>query len=313
MQDRLLQRFGRCSSTPLGICRQEVRALATRGRTLSRCSLCRLWNSFLRRVRSSGTAPLAWHHTSGAPLHMSNKAGPMGKESGGRVTFFKVLLRTKRDMWSPLAPADWLHGYIAGRRRESAVLIRQVTTWRLERLGMKSLTAFHDLTNAFGSVRWEAMDRAAARLLGPNCLLGEQRYRLATPTIPGMDGDWVAFLPDDSLAACCGRRVGRSQDNCLHGILGWVEVLTFHYHSMQTTQPNRLLLSLERMSRLAKRVRCSNDVLTEHWRLMVSRRTEGKRSSSCTCLERVRSQIAAVRDGKVSLPGKGRHTCEARG
>ena len=42
---------------------------------------------------------------------------------------------------------------------------------------------------------------------------------------------------------------GRSQDNCLHGILGRVEGLTFHYHSTQTTQPNRLLLSLGRMSR----------------------------------------------------------------
>ena len=54
---------------------------------------------------------------------------------------------------------------------------------------MKSLTVFHDLTNAFGSVKWEAMDRAAERLLGPNCYLGQQRYRLATTTIPGMDGD----------------------------------------------------------------------------------------------------------------------------
>ena len=59
------------------------------------------------------------------------------------------------------------------------------------------------------------MDRAAAALLGPNHLLGQQRYRLATTTIPGNDGDislkigegglmgdplmvalfWVTFLP----------------------------------------------------------------------------------------------------------------------
>ena len=147
---------------PLGICRQEVRALATRGRKLSRCSPC--MEKLLCRVRSSGTAPLAWHHSSGAPLHNSNKAGPKGKRvvhvlpSAGKQ-FFKVLLRTKRDMWSPLVPADWLHGYIPGRRRESAVLIRQVTTRRLERLGMKSLTAFHDLTNAFGSRRWTDLQR----------------------------------------------------------------------------------------------------------------------------------------------------------
>ena len=179
-----------------------------------------LVEKLLCRVRSSGTAPLAWHHSSGAPLHKSNKAGTKGKRvvhvlpSVGKQ-FFKVLLRTQRDMWSPPAPADWLHGYIPGKRRESAVLIRQVTTWRPERLGMKSLTASHDLANAFGSVKWEAMDRAAERLLGPNCFLGQQRYRLATTTIPSMDGDitlkigegglmgdplmvalfWVAFLP----------------------------------------------------------------------------------------------------------------------
>ena len=202
-----------------------------------------LMEKLLCRVRSSGTAPLGWHHSSGAPLHKSNKAGPKGKRvvhvlpSVGKQ-FFEVLLRTKRDMWSPPAPADWLHGYILGGRRESAVLIRQVTTWKLERLGMKPLTAFHDLTNAFGSVKWEAMDRAAASLLVPNFLLGQQRYRLATTTIPGMDGDitlkigqgrlmgdplMVAlFWVDDSLAACCGRRgSGVRTTACMASLVGW--------------------------------------------------------------------------------------------
>ena len=65
-----------------------------------------------------------------------------------------------------------------GGERESAVLIRQVTTWRLARIGLKSLTAFHDLTKAFGPVKWEAMDRAVASLLGPNALIGQLRYRI---------------------------------------------------------------------------------------------------------------------------------------
>ena len=83
---------------------------------------------------------------------------------------------------------------------------------------MEAGTTWTEVThssNAFGSVKWEAMDRAAAALLGPNHLLGQQRYRLATTTIPGNDGDislkigegglmgdplmvalfWVAFLP----------------------------------------------------------------------------------------------------------------------
>ena len=122
-----------------------------------------LLERLLCRVRSSCAAPLAWHHSSGAPLHKSNKAGSKGKRvvhvlpSIGKQ-FVKVLLGTRRDGWMPPAPADWLHGYILGRRRESAILIRQATTWRLERLGLKSLTAFHDLTNAFGSVKWEAIE-----------------------------------------------------------------------------------------------------------------------------------------------------------
>ena len=139
------------------------------------------------------------------------QGGPQGKRV---VHFFKVLPRTKRDMWSPPAPAV---GCMDASREgdESRRSIRQVATWRLEPLGMKSLTAFHDLTNAFRSVKWEAMDRAAERPLGPNCLLGQQRYRLATTTIwawmgispskigeGGLMGDpltaalfWVAFLP----------------------------------------------------------------------------------------------------------------------
>ena len=50
----------------------------------------------------------------------------------------------------------------AGRRRESAVLIRQVTTWRLDRIGLKSLTAFHDLTNHLDRLsgrRWTGLWR----------------------------------------------------------------------------------------------------------------------------------------------------------
>ena len=191
-----------------------------------------LVKKLLCRVRSSGTAPLAWHHSSGALLHKSNKAGPKGKivvhvlPSVGKQ-FFKVLLRTKRDMWSPPAPADWLHGYIPGRRRESAVLIRQVTTWRLERLGMKSLTAFHDLANAFGSVKWEVMDRAAARLLGPNCLLGQQRCRLVTIAILGMDGDITlkigegGLMGDPLMVALFCVAFLPSTIRCMASLVGW--------------------------------------------------------------------------------------------
>ena len=245
-----------------------------------------LMENLVCRVRSSGTAPLAWHHSSGALLHKSNKVGPKGKRvvhvlpSVGKQ-FFKVLLRTKRDMWSPLAPDGWLHGYIPGRRRESAVLIRQVTTWRLERLGMKSLTDFHDLTNAFGSVKWEAMDRAAERLLGPNCLLGQQRYRLATTTIPGMDGEitlkigkggltgdplvvalfWVAFLPSTIRWQHAVADEGAESGQLLawHPCSGGRVDLSLSQYADDTTK-QIVAEPGEDVQALAKRVRCSNDV-----------------------------------------------------
>ena len=60
---------------------------------------------------------------------------------------------------------------------------------------------------------------------------------------------WVSLLPSTTRWQHAVAEEGASQDNGLHGILGLVEGLTFHYHSMQTTQPNRWLLSLGRMSR----------------------------------------------------------------
>ena len=44
-----------------------------------------LLERLLCRVESSGAAPLAWHHSSGAPLHKNNKARPEGAASGSRA------------------------------------------------------------------------------------------------------------------------------------------------------------------------------------------------------------------------------------
>ena len=305
----LLHASRNLSPAGLGIGYQRKRIEPVRTLSLLERLLC--------RVRSSCAAPLAWHHSSGAPLHKSNKAGPKGKRvvhvlpSMGKQ-FFKVLLGTRRDGWMPPAPADWLHGYIPGRRRESAILIRHASTWRLERLGLKSLTAFHDLTNAFGSVKWEAMDRAAEALLGPsNHFLGQQRYRLATTTIPGNDGNislkigegglmgdplmvalfWVSFLPStirwQQLVAEEGAESG--------------QLLAWHPWSGERMDPSlsqyaddttKQIVAMpgEDVQALAKRVQCSNDVF-ERWQLMVFHRTVGKRSSSCIWWEWALSQI----------------------
>ena len=178
----LLHASRNLSPAGLGIGYQRKRIEPVRTLSLLERLLC--------RVRSSCAAPLCvapllWSSTS-----QEQQGWPQGKESRSCVAFnwkaiFQSLAGDERGTGGRLPlPLTGCTVTFRGRRRESAILIRQATTWRLERLGLKSLTAFHDLTNAFGSVKWEAMDRAAAALLGPNHLLGQQRYRLATTTIP---------------------------------------------------------------------------------------------------------------------------------
>ena len=140
---------------------------------------------------------------------------------------------------------------------------------------------YGDLTNAFGSVKWEAMDRAAEALLGPNHFLGQQRYRLATTTIPGNDGNislkigegglmgdplmvalfWVAFLPStirwQQLVAEEGAESG--QLLAWHPWSGERMDQSLSQYADDTTK-QIVAKPGEDVQVLAKRVQCSNDV-----------------------------------------------------
>ena len=327
----LLHASRNLSPAGLGIGYQRKRIEPVRTLSLLERLLC--------RVRSSGAAPLAWHHSSGAPLHKSNKAAPRERES------FMCCLQLE----SNFSKSCWEREGTGGRRPHPltgctatfrgggvnrAILIRQATTWRLERLGLKSLTAFHDLTNVFGSVKWEAVDRAAAALLAPNHLLGQQRYRLATTTIPGNDGDislkigegglmgdplmvalfCVAFLPSTIRWQQLVEEEGAESGQLLAWhLLGRVKGWTYPCRSMPMTQPNKLWLSRVRMSRrLQSECGAPTTYLIVRWQLMVFHKIEAKRSSSCIWWERGSlADRRLVRDGKVPLPGKGCHSGEA--
>ena len=193
-------------------------------------------------------------------------------------------------------------------------------------LGLKSLTAFHDLTNAFGSVKWEAMDRAAAALLGPNHLLGQQRYRLATTTIPGNDGDislkigegglmgdplmvalfWVAFLPStirwQQLVAEEGAESG--QFLAWHPWSGERMDLSLSQYADDTTK-QIVAKPGEDVQALAKRVQCSNDVFDRALAVDGFSQNRGKEE---LLMHLVGTGSLAdrrlVREEHVSLPGK---------
>ena len=69
----------------------------------------------------------------------------------GRAFHRSVLQRGQAAM--PLAYSPWTFGSIPGRRREEAILLQLVTSWRLRRAGISHLTRMHDGVNAFLSVR----------------------------------------------------------------------------------------------------------------------------------------------------------------
>ena len=249
------------------------------------------------------------------------QGGLQGKEIGARVTFCvqAVLQSFIKDEEGHVVAAcarrlaAWIHSGKAAR-----VGGPYQASHDMERVGLLSLSAFHDLTNAFGSVKWEAMDRAAAALLGPNSLLGQQRYRLASTTVAGKDGDvtlkigegglmgdplmvalfWVAFLPStirrQQLAAEEGAESG--QLLAWHPWSGARMDLSLSQCADDTTK--------QIVAELGEDVMALADLLAR-LRQMGSLRTEVKRSSSCTWLEQAPSKIVGER-------GVVRCRCQAR-
>ena len=278
-----------------------------------------LVEKLLCRVRSSGTPSLAWHHSSGAPLHKSNKAGPKGKRvvhvlpSVGKQ-FFKVLPRTKRGMWSPPCArrlAAWIHpgkeARVGGPHQASH--------------DMEAGTSWYEIVDGLSRPH-QAMDRAAERLLGPNCLLGQQRYRLATTTIPGMDGDitlkigegglmgdalfWVAFLPWTIRWQRAVAEEGAESGQLLewHPWSGGRVDLSLSQYADDTTK-QIVAESGEDVRALAKRVRCSNDVFDRALATDGFSQNRGKEELLMHLVgEGSFTDRRLVRDGKVSLPGK---------
>ena len=171
------------------------------------------------------------------------------------------------------------------------------------------------------------MDRAAAALLGPNHLLGQQRYRLATTTIPGNDGDislkigegglmgdplmvalfWVAFLPStirwQQLVAEEGAESG--QLLAWHPWSGEKMDLSLSQDADDTTK-QIVAEPGEHVQALAKRVRCSNDVFDRALAADGFSQNRGKEELLMHSGGRLAlfADRRLVREGHVSLPGK---------
>ena len=156
-----------------------------------------------------------------------------------------------------------------------------------------------------------------ASLLGPNALIGQQRYRLVTTTIPGRDGDmtlkigegglmgdplmvalfWVAFLPSSI----------RAESEQLLAWHPWSSAridLSLSQYADDTTK-QIVAEQGEDVVALARRVQCSNVVLDGALGIDGFSQNRGKEE---LLMHLVGAGSLAdrrkVREGQVRLPGK---------
>eukprot|EP00959_Pyramimonas_sp_CCMP1952_P467762 9492142-Pyramimonas_sp.AAC.1 len=82
------------------------------------------------------------------------------------------------------------HGFLRRRRREDAIAANLCTSWRLNKAGLYWIDSLKDLSNAFASPAWPAVDEAAQEMaMGRETSYCQQRYRLACTSIPAEGGD----------------------------------------------------------------------------------------------------------------------------
>ena len=141
--------------------------------------------------------PIEWNNAQAAQLGKANgKKGckairlinlldPIGK------AFYTLIWRL-----SPEAPCDFSYGFQPGKRREQAILIQNTVGWKLRQLKRRHFIAFHDVSNAFPSPTYAALDQTMDR----HAKHGESnflkcRYKQTQVTIECRNGSTVTVAP----------------------------------------------------------------------------------------------------------------------
>lgn len=158
----------------------------------------------LAHIRRTGATPLIWHRSAGVALKKGTAEGPRGKRVVHVLDplgkgFFASLVARK----DPAPPSHMDHGFLRGRRKEGALLVQMCAAWRTRQQGRNFVMNNHDISNAFASSSWQALDRANASITNPiDASLGMQRYRWATISLP--TGDSAQLLVKNH----CGGSMG---------------------------------------------------------------------------------------------------------
>jgi hypothetical protein len=102
-----------------------------------------------------------------------------------------VVKKNGKKTMEPWSTMD--HGFLRGRRRESAIRVQQNAIFRYKRIKRSCIANNHDMANAFGSVNHDLMQEEVvpALLLQQDQEYGSQRFQWATVELPGSDENVV--------------------------------------------------------------------------------------------------------------------------
>ena len=87
-------------------------------------------------------------------IRLINKLDAAGK------MWFKTIWKTARP-----AATDFSYGFLKYRRREQAILVQNIMTWRLRSSKYSHITSFHDVANAFPSISTQTLDEMVEKQL----------------------------------------------------------------------------------------------------------------------------------------------------
>ena len=91
-------------------------------------------------------------------------------------------------------PSSW-HGFLPRRRREGAVLVQHICSWKLTKLNITHANVMFDQRSAFGSMDWATLDKPLEQMLHKHDVdFGRQRIFWSATTIEPCDGE-IHFRP----------------------------------------------------------------------------------------------------------------------
>ena len=158
----------------------------------------------LLQIRSVQFAPLRWHVAQGYQIDKKNK---LPGTQGIRIIFglpnfgkfyFSRMFRKNEDIQSDLP--NHAHGCRKYHAREDAMLVSEITSWKLRQQNLSHVSTLHDMTNAFLCSKHSVLDAFAQHYIEPkDAELIRQRHTCATVCMDCPDGEIALTMTEGGM------------------------------------------------------------------------------------------------------------------